>query len=553
VAGSYAISGAFTREAWQQFVDDAFKEAATKETKADDWVLKTATQDDLTLEGSPEQIRKALVQLYKTEYVAEWQKFMQGVSVKEFGSFEQAVARMNRLGDPSASPVGKLVQALYEQTSWDNPGLLNDRLAAGQKGFIEWFKQSILSMSPSQVEVKLDVSTGKAAIPMGPIGKEFSGLLRLMVARDSSPTLMRTYLESLSKVRTRFNQIKNQGDTGPASRQLMLQTLEGGSELAESLKLVEEQMLNGQTDAAKATLRPLLVRPLIQAFAVIVPPAEGEINRVWTAQVYEPFQRTLAGKYPFDKGSRLEATPGEIGKMFGPSGSVSKFSEQALGALVVRRGDTITARTWADLGVRLRPEFSSGFPNWVAPIAGQDGAAGGGAGSGGGGGGSSAGSADQQTNFQILPMPVAGLSEYTIEIDGQHLRYRNTVANWNNFVWPGTGAPGVRISGVGMDGKAFEFLNEPGRYGLEKMLATAKRRKLDNGTFELTWPNGAMAVVVQLRLISSPTTGSPTAAGGASETPSASGSLKGVSLPAFVAGMAAPVAAAASAATGSKP
>jgi len=33
VAGSYAISGAFTREAWQQFVDDAFKEAATKETK----------------------------------------------------------------------------------------------------------------------------------------------------------------------------------------------------------------------------------------------------------------------------------------------------------------------------------------------------------------------------------------------------------------------------------------------------------------------------------------------------------------------------------------
>jgi type VI secretion system protein ImpL len=545
VAGSYAISGAFTREAWDGFVDDAFKEASVKETKADDWVLKTATQDDLTLEGSPEQIRKALVQLYKAEYVQEWQKFMQGVSVKEFANFEQAVARMNRLGDPAASPVGKLITALYDQTSWDNPGLLNDKLAKGQKGFIEWFKQSILRMSPGQVEVKIDVSTGQAAIPMGPIGKEFSGLTRLMIGRDNNPPLIRNYLQTLSKIRTRFNQIKNQGDNGPASRQLMQQTLEGSSELSESLKLVEEQMLNGQTDAAKATLRPLLVRPLVQSFAVIVPAAENEINRVWTAQVYDPFQRTLAGKYPFDKASRLEATAGEMSKMFGPEGSVAKFSAEALSALVVRRGDTITPRTWADIGLQLRPEFSAGFPAWVAPIAGQGGAAGSSAVAGG------AGSNEPQTNFQMLPTPVPGMAEYTIEVDGQQLRYRNAVATWVNFVWPGQGAPGVKINGITTDGRAVEFLNEPGGYGLEKMISKAKRRKLDTGAFELTWPNGALAVTVQLRLISSPNVGSPTAQG-APDTPSASGGLKGVQLPALVVGAlgAAPPVAAAS---GGKP
>ena len=529
VAGSYAISGAFTREAWDSFVNDAFKEASVKETKADDWVLKTATQDDLTLEGSPEQIRKALVQLYKAEYVQEWQKFMQGVSVKEFANFEQAVARMNRLGDPAASPVGKLITALYDQTSWDNPGLLNDKLAQGQKGFVEWFKQSILRMSPGQVEVKLDVTTGQAAIPMGPIGKEFSGLARLMVGRDNNPPLIRNYLQTLSKIRTRFNQIKNQGDNGPASRQLMQQTLEGTSELSDSLKLVEEQMLNGQTDAAKATLRPLLVRPLVQSFAVIVPAAENEINRVWAAQVYDPFQRTLAGKYPFDKASRLEATAGEMGKMFGPEGGIAKFSTEALSALVVRRGDTITPRTWADIGLHLRPEFSAGFPVWVAPIAGQGGAAGSSAAGGG------ASSNEPQTNFQMLPTPVPGMSEYTIEVDGQQLRYRNAVATWVNFVWPGQGTPGVKITGITTDGRAVEFLNEPGGYGLEKMIGKAKRRKLDNGAFELTWPNGPLAVTVQLRLISSPNVGSPTAQG-APDTPNASGGLKGVQLPQLVVG-----------------
>lgn len=544
VAGSYAISGAFTREAWDGFVDDAFKEASTKESKADDWVLKTATQDDLTLEGSPEQIRKALVQLYKTEYVQEWQKFLQGVSVKEFANFEQAVIRMNRLGDPAASPVGKLIQALYDQTSWDNPGILNDKLAKGQKGFIAWFKSSILRMAPTPVEVKLDLSTGQAAIPMGPIGKEFAGLTRLMVPRDNGPTLLRNYLTSLSKIRTRFNQIKNQGDNGPASRQLMLQTLEGNSELSEALKLVEEQMLNGQTEAAKATLRPILVRPLIQSFAVIVPATETEINRIWTAQVYDPFQRTLSGKYPFDKASRLEATAGEMAKMFGPEGSVAKFSGEALGPLVVRRGDVVSPRTWADIGLRLRPEFAAGFPAWVAPIAGQGGA---GAGAAAGGGGAAAGS-EQQTNFQMLPTPVPGLSEYTIEVDGQQLRYRNAVASWTNFVWPGQGAPGVRISGLTTDGRAIEFLNEPGGYGLEKMIAKAKRRKLDSGAFELTWPNGPLAVTVQLRLISSPNVGSP-GSPNAPDTPSASGGLKGVQLPTAVVG----VLAVSAAASGGRP
>ncbi|MEO8153486.1 MAG: type VI secretion system membrane subunit TssM [Rhizobacter sp.] len=531
VAGSYAISGAFTKEAWDSFVNDAFKEASIKETKADDWVLKTATQDDLTLEGSPEQIRKALVQLYKTEYVQEWQKFLQGVSIKEFVNFEQAVARMNRLGDPTASPVGKLITALYEQTSWDNPGPINDKLAQGQKGFIDWFKQSILRMAPGQIEVKLDLSTGQAAIPMGPIGKEFAGLTRLMVARDSNPPLLRNYLQTLSKIRTRFNQIKNQGDNGPASRQLMQQTLEGSSELSESLKLVEEQMLNGQTDAAKATLRPLLVRPLIQSFAVIVPAAEIEINRVWVAQVYDPFQRTLSGKYPFDKASRLEATGSEMAKMFGPEGSVAKFSSEALSALVVRRGDTITPRTWADIGLRLRPEFASGFPVWVAPVAGQGGTAGSAAGAGG-----ASSSNEQQTNFQMLPTPVPGLAEYTVDVDGQQMRYRNAVATWSDFVWPGQGKPGVRITGITTEGRAVEFLNEPGGYGLEKMIGKARRRKLDTGAFELTWPNGALAVTVQLRLISSPAIGSPNAPN-APDTPSASGGLKGVQLPAAAVGL----------------
>jgi type VI secretion system protein ImpL len=536
VAGSYAISGTFTREAWDGYIEEAFKNAASNELQSVDWVLKTSSRDDLSLEGSPEQIRKTLTDLYKAEYTKEWQRFMQGITIAEFGSFEGAVKHMNALGDANTSPVKKVMSTLYDQTSWDNPSLINDRLGKAQSGFLDWFKQTIMRQAPSQANVNLRISSDALEVPMGPIGKEFAALSRIMMSRDDSPTLMTGYLQQLAKIRTKFNQMKTQGDPGPASRQMMGATLEAGqSELAEALKFVDEQMLVGMSDSARASLRPLLVRPLMQSFAVIVVPSETEINRVWAAQVYEPFTRTLAGKYPFDSNSRIEAAPDEIAKVFGPAGTIAKFSTEALATLVVRRGDTISARTWADMGLRLRPEFSGGLASWVAPL---EGAAAGGSTNNGGGA-----AAPSQTVFQILPQGAPGLTEYTVEIDGQSMRYRNMTPAWVNFVWPNpSGSPGVRITGVTVDGRTVELLNEPGRFGLTRMFELAQRQKKGDINV-LTWSKNNQSVTVQLRLISqpgAPSTSTTTASGSNNNGAGGGGSglagLRNVRLPTLVVG-----------------
>ena len=362
---------------------------------------------------------------------------------------------------------------------------------------------------------------------MGPIGKEFAALSRLMMTRDGSPTLMQGYLQQLAKVRTRFNQIQTQGDPGPSARQMMGATLDAGqSELADALKFVDEQMLVGMSDSAKGTLRPLLVRPLMQSLAVIVQPTETEINRVWAAQVLEPFQRTLAGKYPFDGSSRVEASPAEIAKVFGPSGSIARFSTEALATLVVRRGDTITARTWADMGLRLRPDFQQGFAQWVAPLDGS-------APSGDGAGGAAAAAA--QTVFQVLPQGAPGLLEYTIEIDGQSLRYRNTAPAWTNFVWPNPqGAPGVRISAVTVDGRTVEIVNEPGRFGLTRLFELAQRRRLNDNANELSWSAQGKTVSVQLRVVSQP--GAEASSTAQAQAGGGIAALRNLQLPALVAG-----------------
>ncbi|WP_035372967.1 type VI secretion system membrane subunit TssM [Pseudoduganella violaceinigra] len=491
VLGSYSISGAFTRAAWEGYVRDAFKDAANRELQNTDWVLKTASRDDLTLEGSPEQIQKALVDLYKNDYAKEWQKFLQGVAIKDLAGFEAAANAMNRLGDPQTSPISKLVNTVYQETSWDNPSLLDSGLQRAQRSMGDWFRETILRQKPSQVNINLPANPQPgAAMQLGPVGREFAGVAQLAVAKDNGASLLRGYMDSLGKLRGRFNQIRNQGDPGPGAKQLMQQTLDGsGSELADALRYVDEQMLVGMSDTQKQAIRPLLVRPLMQTFAVIVQPTEAEINKVWAAQVLDPFRKDLQAKYPFTADSKQEASNAEIGQVFGPEGAVAKFFNTTVGPLVVRRGDSLSAKTWANMGINLSPAVSSAFPGWIAPLS-------------AGGVANQASGEEAQTRFELQTVAVTGVSEYTIEIDGQSVRWKGQQQGWVPMVWPNPqGVPGSRITAFTPEGKKVVVLEENGHFGLKKMIDAAQRKRRPDGSFELNWTNGGVTVAANLRLL----------------------------------------------------
>lgn len=514
LSGSHSASGAFTRKAWEQYVRGAIREAATTTVQSSDWVLQTSARDDLSLEGSPEQIEQELIRLYKADYVREWQKFMQGVVIREFGSFENAVQHMNVLGDPQTSPIDQLLQTLHHETSWDSRMQTVASALSQESGIGAWLRGNLLHRPAPQVKLAhAGPDAAAKARQDGAISAEFSMIASIVMPRGEKQdiSLMKAYLQHLSRVRARFNQIANAGDVGPASRQLMQATLEGdASELAEALRYVDESMLTGMPPAARATIRPLLVRPLMQAFAVIVPPAEQELNRTWLAQVHAPFSQSLSAKYPFASASAVEATPAEIAQFFGPEGAIAKFVQNSMGPLVIRRGDTLAARTWADMGVRLNPHFSANLARYVSPQ----------------GNGAAAGS-PVQTSFQLLPLPSPGIVEYTVDIDGQSMRYRNGRQDWHNFVWPNTQSrPGARISVVTSDGRMLDVAHFAGQFGLEKLVNAATRHKHNDGSFRMRWEGAGQHVELQFRLISDARPGADASGGG----------LTDLKLPARVAG-----------------
>jgi type VI secretion system protein ImpL len=104
----------------------------------------------------------------------------------------------------------------------------------------------------------------------------------------------------------------------------------------------------------------------------------------------------------------------------------------------------------------------------------------------------------------LRPQPSPGTTGYVIEIDGQKLSYRNGAAQWANFVWPNpNGTPGARIVATTFEGRIVEVINVPGRFGLEKMINSAKRTRQADGTFRLSWATDGVDIDVDLRIVSS--------------------------------------------------
>lgn len=464
VAGSHAVPGAFTREAWEKYFRSALIEASKGEIKGDDWVLASTTADDLGRSGNAERNRAELEALYKAEYTSEWKKFLQGVAIQDFGSLENAVEALGHLSDAKTSAVKLIFATAAYETAWDNPSQLTASIQSAKSSMIEQTEKLVLG----NVGVQTPVSS---VSPLGEVGSKFAALAAMTGAVGDTRAPLAVYLDALAKLKTKLAQVAASGDSDAAARQLMQVTLsDNGSELVEALAQVDNVLLANASEETKEIARPLLVRPLTQTYATLIPAVERNINHVWQDEVLGAW-RALANKYPFAD-SANEASTAEIAKFMRPTeGILSKFIEKNLAGLLIRRGDVWVPRTWANLGVRFNPAFMSAITRLSnagnSVIFDGDGA-----------------------RFELQPIPTPGIREILVEVDGQALHYRNGPQPWTGFSWPNPANPNVqasRIQVVSFSGVSTSVANHTGRLSLMRLLAQAKADDPTNPTVQLEW------------------------------------------------------------------
>ncbi len=494
-SGSYVIDGTFTKEAWSGFIYQAIKGAANKESQNADWVLKSNIQDDLTLEGSPENIQKRLTSMYKAEYIKEWQRFIQGISIAEFNDFDGALNGFNRLGDVNSSPLLTLLSTLFRQTSWDN-SKLSEQINALDKLDVNLGINTNLNKN----NLMNNLSKLDGLSQNGQISNSFAHIAKLVVLsnkENNSSNLVQGYLAYLRKISLRFNEIKSSGDLGHSAKILMQKTVEGSSEFAETWQFAAGQMFSNNADAAQQALSSLFTQPLVYGFSSLTPLAENELNKIWVSQVYEPFMKNLSDKAPFNPKSAIGASEAEIAKTFSPDGEINKFFEKEAGNLIRINGGIISATPWKGITLNINYELIKNYPRYIVNSS-----------------GSSANNIIPAgfRQFQILPVSNPDITEYKIDVGGQIISSKSKELEWSYFLWPSpSNQKTIKIiAKIAKTGNVVEVLNLSGDDSIKNLYIQAnKTKEISQNEYELTWGNPPAAVSIKLKAVLADTSNNP--------------------------------------------
>lgn len=311
------VPGAFTLKGWQEEMRDRIEHS--EERLANDWILKEAFQ------GQSANLRAWLVETYRKDYRARWNRFLAATDVIAPDGVGVAATRVHDLAD-RASPLLRLLDA-------------------------------------AAANLRLRSASPKDGVPaeLAALEDDFGALHSLFVMQgegDEAKRPIDAYLVQLGAVLETLRQRQESGDVGSSSVQyakgIMAGTSTDKNPIAESCAFADRHAtaLEGANSDCTLAVRTLLKRVPEAGWAGILADAQRMLDVAWGNDIWTPFHDTLAGKYPFQSGAS-DAAPAEFTRFFGPGGSFWNFYDADLAPFLDRDGN---ARVLFGHGLRVSAE-----------------------------------------------------------------------------------------------------------------------------------------------------------------------------------------------------
>lgn len=108
------VPGMFTRQAWEEQVQDAINEVVKTRRDEIDWVLTDKTHQTRS-DISPEALKARLTERYFTDFGNAWLNMVNSIQWQEATSLSEAIAQLNLIGDVRQSPLVALMNTLAWQ------------------------------------------------------------------------------------------------------------------------------------------------------------------------------------------------------------------------------------------------------------------------------------------------------------------------------------------------------------------------------------------------------------------------------------------------------
>lgn len=483
------VRGAFTRRGWDEKVRARLPELA-KTQVGELWVLglsKDSSAAKQAVDGLQE-----LGALYQRSYVEEWSAFLHGIEVRAPETSPEALALLAELTSGQPTPYGRLFEALDFNSRLELEARERSAAVTVKDSLEKFFgadEPETATSAATDVPLARTVRTALEPVTGFGVPPEVQPNAP-NAARASVP--LDQYLEQLHYVREALQmQLNTPTDRGEPDARLQ----------------TAHARVRALIDVQDAKWRPAFERllwPPLQASAASWSGDQARRSGAgWCSAVAGPFGRALRGRYPFVKGAS-DAALDDFDAFYRPDGSLWGFVSSTLGGVVTREGTRFKAVQ------RLGDAGASAYSRSVLPFLEQSHRI------------TSTfyplGSKAPRIDFQVRIKPTPWIARTALSVGGKTVQYGTGPELWQELSWPGEqpmqGAA-FTLSGVNLAGNRIE---EPGVWGLMRLLERGKVERTSDQTFRVEWPvdlhQGRFQVVMEFRpnRVDSPFFG-PTTAG----------------------------------------
>lgn len=459
------LPGVYTREAWEGYVSTAFDKADPKQGSEAAWVMAVAGN-----KGDAAALQNRLRQRYFADYAAAWQIFLNHLHWQTANSLASAAEQLNAYADPQRSPLQALMTMLQYQ---------------GRAGAAEKSLASNLLDKTRQLVGK--AASNEQQTDAGPLTAAFGPLLALSVppdgnnagnTRSTSSVSLARYLETITAVRLKLQQLSASPNPDAAARQLAQLLFKGQqNELSDGQKYAALLAASlGQEWAGFA--QQLFVSPLDGAGMVVMLPAAADVNALWRRSIVLPWGREMAGRFPFNATDNDASIPGLSRYLAPEQGEIARFLGNTLGGALVQEGDQWLPSPSLANAAAFDADFLNAV-NTLSRLASRWYVQG-----------------EAAYQFELMPVAMPGLVRTELSVDGQTLSYFNQKESWSALRWPGNSQQaGSRLVWESLKSGARQTLEFSGRWAFIRLLEKARVEQLDKARYQLDFalPDGLSA------------------------------------------------------------
>lgn len=304
-----AVTGFYTRASYRDVFLANLESTAEKMINEESWVLlaESKNHSQVSTLTSSQKLADEARKHYLIEYADAWDSFINDVSARPVSGLEDAALLARQLSDPS-SPLANLVRFVARETSVTG---------SGQQDMGSWVDTTLRKFEDKKRNILGEIAGERTRFRFTP---EKAVEDRFERVRQLGFQLFQTTSSNSDPLARLFEEIYTQLST-------LSTMLRGGQILSQQNVFSQLRMTAARQPAP---VRQVMMDLISESETFVSTTHRQNLNQEVTSLASGLCQKTIVGRYPFNRSSKTEVGINDFIRLFSPTGAMQDFFKDNL-------------------------------------------------------------------------------------------------------------------------------------------------------------------------------------------------------------------------------